>query len=84
MSRLQAVCPTKAVKAFSGKKSINNVLQAFIKTNEEQKYFLEIFHRGQCYWQKAGIYGKWVHMDSAGESSGLTDPGQITQEAGWS
>lgn len=31
---------------------------------------------------KAGIYGKWVGRDSAGESSGLTDTGQITQETG--
>lgn len=28
-------------------------------------------------WQKAGV-------DNAEESSGLTDMGQITQEAGWS
>lgn len=33
---------------------------------------------------KTGIYGKWVGTDSAGESSGLTDTGQITQETGWS
>lgn len=33
---------------------------------------------------KTGIYGKWVHMDTPGESSGLTDTGQIPQEAGWS
>lgn len=33
---------------------------------------------------KTGIYSKWVQMLSAGESSGLTDTGLITPEAGWS
>lgn len=33
---------------------------------------------------KTGIYGEWVVMDNAEESSGLTDIGQIMQEASWS
>lgn len=50
--------------------------------NTPQRFFMEGNATGKIF--KTGIYGKWVGTDSAGESSGLTDTGQITQETGWS
>lgn len=79
-------CLLTCVNASIRKQCINNVLNSFIKTNKWQKYLLDLFHGEQGYRQAFQNWGLWqmAGVDNAEESSGLTDMGQTTQEAGWS